>query len=146
MKDVLVVTVPRGGVKPDDFGRFREYVIESILRDVLVLDDSMTMEVQQVPELSGPPVAVVEKTTEEAPTTKRLKEREIKQAAMQRLQDYRQKNGVGSLAAVAKKATRSGITADTLRLAILGEATLTLADWTAIGKALDRLGAAADGA
>lgn len=155
-KEVLVVTVPAGKLKVDEFGRFREYIIESILREVLVLDDSISCEIQEMPSVDAVPMVVQEpeKRPSEKPKTKepekqtneekRLKERELKQNALARLQAYRQKNGVGSFAAVAKKATRAGVSAETLRMALLGEATLTLADWVAVGKALDKLEGKAD--
>ena len=151
-REILVVTVPAGSIKPDGFGKFREYVIESILRDVLVVDDTMKMSIAEVPAIGMPQVRVevqVEEPKEEAPATNRLADtaqklpnKEEKQAILQRLLDYRQRNGAGSLNDVARKTYGKSITPDVLRLLVTGDAVLTIAEWRAIGRALDKLEAA----
>ena len=148
-REVLVVTVPAGSIKPDGFGKFREYVIESILRDVLVKDDTMKLSIEEVPAIGMPHVRVevqVEEPKEEAPATNRLADtaqrlsaKEEKQAILQRLLDYRQRNGIGSLGDVARKTNIKSVTTDVLRLLVTGDATLSISEWRAIGRALGKL-------
>lgn len=148
-REVLVVTVPTGSIKPAEFGKFREYVIESILRDVLVVDDSMKMSIEEVPIVGASQVMVdvkLEEPKEEAPTTNRLADtvqrlsaKEEKQEILRRLLDYRQRNGIGSLGDVARKTNIKSITVDVLRLLVNGDATLSITEWRAIGRALGKL-------
>lgn len=151
MRDLLVVKVPAGKIQPDEFEKFREYVIESIMRDVLVLDDDMDMSVQQIPipgEVKIVTCANVEETPEDlqpVPKVGPKNEREEKQAILERLRAYRETNGIGSLKAVAKNTGRKGVTSETLRLLLTGDAKLVIADWRAVGKALDKLERGADG-
>lgn len=144
-KEILVVTVPAERIAGDGFAQFREYVIESILRDVLVVDDETTLKLMEVPAVEIP-VVVEEKPqpksepqpkTEPVPET--LSERDEKQKILERLRQYRGKNGLGCLSAVARKACRKGITDNILRMLLQGDATVTIQDWRAIGKALDKL-------
>ena len=37
-RETIVVTVPAGSIKPDGFGKFRDYVLESLQRGGIVLD------------------------------------------------------------------------------------------------------------
>lgn len=148
-REVLMVTVPAGSIKPAEFGKFREYVIESILRDVLVVDDTMKLSIEEVPVIGEPHVMVdvkLEEPTEETPTTNRLSDtvqrmstKEEKQAILQRLLDYRQRNGIGSLGDVARKTNLKSITVDVLRLLVNGDATLSITEWRAVGRALGKL-------
>lgn len=147
-REILVVTVPAGRITADTFGQFREYVIESILRDVLVVDDDTTLNIMEVPDVE-PPKEVVEVKPEKLsipapqlkpePVPETLSERDEKQKILERLIQYREKNGLGCLTAVARKACRKGITDNILRMLLQGDATVTLQDWRAIGKALDKL-------
>lgn len=149
-REILVVTVPAERIAGDGFAQFREYVIESILRDVLVVDDETTLSIMEVPDMEPPKVAVEvkpekPKKTEPAPqpqpqpVPETLSERDEKQKILERLRQYREKNGLGCLTAVARKACRKGITDNILRMLLRGDATVTLQDWRAIGKALDKL-------
>lgn len=148
-REILVVTVPTGSIKPAEFGKFREYVIESILRDVLVKDDSMKMSIEEVPIVGASQVMVdvkLEEPKEEAPTTNRLADtaqkmsaKEEKQDILRRLLDYRQRNGIGSLGDVARKTNIKSITVDVLRLLVNGDATISITEWRAIGRALGKL-------
>lgn len=148
-REVLVVTVPAGSIKPAEFGKFREYVIESILRDVLVVDDTMKLSIEEVPVIGASQVMVdvkLEEPKEETPTTNRLADtaqkmsaKEEKQAILQRLLDYRHRNGIGSLGDVARKTNLKSITVDVLRLLVNGDATLSITEWRAIGRALGKL-------
>ena len=142
-KEILVVTVPAGRIEPATFGQFREYVIESILRDVLVVDDETTLQIMEVPAVDLP--VAVEEAPQAQPAQKpkpepeALSEREEKQKILERLTQYREKNGLGCLSAVARKACRKGITDNILRMLLQGDATATIQDWRAIGKTLDKL-------
>ena len=149
-REVLVLRVPAGTMKPEAFKDFREYVIESILRDVLVLTDSMTMSIEAVPAIGmEPPNVIVEQETrpetEEKPLPepkaepKKLTNREEKQIILDKLLDYRHRNGPGCFGDVARKTGVKSITADVVRLTSLGETTLTINEWRAIGRALDKL-------
>jgi len=142
-KEILVVTVPAGRIEPATFGQFREYVIESILRDVLVVDDETTLQIMEVPAVDLPVVVEeapkVQPEQKPEPVPETLSEREEKQKILERLTQYREKNGLGCLSAVARKACRKGITDNILRMLLQGDATATIQDWRAIGKALDKL-------
>ena len=148
-REVLIVRVP-GDADPGKLSRMREYVIESILRDVLVLTDSMTMSIEAVPAIGmEPPNVIVEQETrpetEEKPLPepkaepKKLTNREEKQIILDKLLDYRHRNGPGCFGDVARKTGVKSITADVVRLTSLGETTLTINEWRAIGRALDKL-------
>ena len=142
-REVLVVTVPAGSIKPDGFGKFREYVIESILRDVLVVDETMKLSIEELPAIGMVHVKVDAQVEEIAPVEEpKMTAKEEKQAILQRLLDYRQRNGAGSLNDVARKTYGKSITPDVLRLLVTGDATLSIAEWRAIGRALDKLEAA----
>lgn len=139
-REVLIVTVPAGSIKPDGFGKFREYVIESILRGVLAMDETMKLSIGEVPAIGMAHVEVEAQVEEIEPIEERkVTAKEEKQAILQRLLDYRQRNGAGSLNDVARKTYGKSITPDVLRLLVTGDATLTIAEWRAIGRALDKL-------
>ena len=147
-REVLVVRVP-GGTEPDRLSKMREYVIESILRDVLVITNEMNMSIEEVPAIGmehvavdvvATPAAKPEPKKEERPKQKEgITIREEKQNILQRLLDYRQRSGPGCFGDVARKTNVKSITADVVRLVALGDATLTIAEWRAIGRALDQL-------
>lgn len=146
-RELIVITVPAGTMRPEEFGSFREYVIESILRDVLVLDSGMKMSIEEVP-IPGE-VQVLAKTTveepKEAPGSPVPKvgpksAREEKQAILEKLAAYREKHGLGSFNLIAARANRKGITGDILRMLLNGDAKLEIADWRAVGKVIDELG------
>lgn len=139
-KEVLVVTVPAGSIKPAEFGKFREYIIESIARDVLIRDNTMELSIEELPVVDVKHVRVEVKLEE--PATKEPKTmtmREEKQNILQRLLGYRERNGVGSLGDVARKTNMKSITVDVLRLLVNGDATLSITEWRAIGRALGKL-------
>ena len=139
-REILVVTVPVGSIKPDGFAKFREYVIESLARGTLVKDDTMVLSTEELPVFSTPNVRVEVKTEEpESKEEPKATAKEEKQAILQRLLDYRQRNGAGSLNDVARKTYGKSITPDVLRLLVTGDATLSIAEWRAIGRALDKL-------
>lgn len=148
-KEVLVVTVPAGSIKPAEFGKFREYIIESIARDVLIRDNTMELRIEALPAVDFKNVRVevkLEEPKEEitsagrlADTAKRPSIKEEKQDILRRLLDYRQRNGVGSLGDVARKTNMKSITVDVLRLLVNGDATLSITEWRAIGRALGKM-------
>lgn len=146
-RDVLVVTIPARNAKPEELRNFREYLIESILRDVVVLEDSMRWSIEELPavclELVSAPEEKTEITAEqlmlenEAPQEASIKEE--KQHILYRLLEYRKNNGLGSLGDVARQTYSKNITADVLRMVLTGDTTLNIAEWRAIGRALDKL-------
>lgn len=139
-KEVLVVTVPAGSIKPAEFGKFREYIIESIARDVLIRDNTMELSIEELPVVDVKHVRVEVKLEEPAPKEpKTMTTREEKQNILQRLLGYRERNGVGSLGDVARKTNMKSITVDVLRLLVNGDATLSITEWRAIGRALGKL-------
>ena len=145
-REVLVVRIP-GEVEPDRLAKMREYVIESILRDVLVITGDITMDIEEVPAIGmdHPDVIVEAETKSEPQAEERPKRRENKtnreekQEILQKLLDYRQRSGPGCFGDVARKTNVKSITADVVRLVALGDATLTVAEWRAIGRALEQL-------
>lgn len=141
MREVLLVKVA-APLNIETMQQMREYVIESILRDVLVVDEETTLEIMEMPAVQMPVAVVSEqltKTPKPEPVPETLSEREEKQKILERLTQYREKNGLGCLSAVARKACRKGITDNILRMLLQGAATVTIQDWRAIGKALDKL-------
>ena len=149
-KDVLVVRIKSGSIRPDCFEAFREYIISSILRDVLVLDETTTLSIEELPCVKLPDVLIrtevepghtakeeleVDAKAEIAPITPA----EEKQKILGRLLAYRDRKGLGSLNAVAAKTRSKAITTDVLRMLLAGDATLNISEWRAIGKALDKL-------
>ena len=145
-REVLVVRI-FGEAEPDRLAKLREYVIESILRDVLVITGDITMDIEELPAIGmdHPDVIVKAETkpepkAEERPKRKENKtNREEKQEILQRLHEYRQRSGPGCFGDVARTTNVKSITTDVVRLVALGDATLTIAEWRAIGRALDQL-------
>ena len=151
-REVLVIRVKAGSIEPDKFGSFREYMIESILRDVVVIDDSMTMSIEEVPipgEVKVIAQAEIEEPKEpETPVVPKVgpkSGREEKQAILEKLKGYREKHGLGSFNLIATRANRKGVTGEILRMLLNGDAKLEMADWRAVGKVIDELGGGADG-
>ena len=139
-REVLIVTVPAGSIKPDGFGKFRDYIVESVLRGVLVLDYTMKWNADEMPAINTNSVQVaVELDVPAAADEPKMSIKEEKQAILQRLLGYRQRNGVGSLGDVARKTNIKSITADVLRMLVTGDATLSTSEWRAIGRALGKL-------
>lgn len=68
-------------------------------------------------------------------------EAEEKRAILQRLQEFREKNGVGCLTQVTRRMGRSALRAEVLRGVLTGDSVLEIRDWRRIGRALDRLDA-----
>lgn len=146
-RELIVITVPAGIMRPEEFGKFREYVIESILRDVLVLDSGMKMSIEEVPipgEVKVLAQTEIQKPEEpETPVVPKVgpkSAREEKQAILEKLKGYREKHGLGSFNLIATRANRKGITGEILRMLLTGDAKLEMADWRAVGKAIDELG------
>ena len=156
-KQVLVVRLPD---KTDtDCQKMRNYIVGSLQLGVLVVNQGVTYRVEELPDLGGvmvfggsaeedktdswttfhlPPVleAVPESDTEQEPDIGAEK-----RAVRDRLQRYRDANGLGCLEAVAKKTRSKGrINASTLRDLLVGAATLPVTDWRKIDAALTALG------
>lgn len=151
-RELIVITVPAGTMRPEEFQSFREYVIESILRDVLVLDTGMKMSVEEIPipgEVNVIAQAEIEEPKEpETPVVPKVgpkNAREEKQAMLEKLVAYREKHGLGSFNLIATRTNRKGITGEILRMLLHGDAKLDMADWRAVGKVIDELGGGTDG-
>lgn len=141
-REVIVVTVQAGSVKPDGFGKFRDYVLESLQRGGIVLDDTMRWSIEEMPVIDAVCIRAQTEVEEEKPQpaeAPKVSVREEKQQILQRLLDYRQRNGAGSLGDVARKTNMKSITSDVLRLLVNGDATLSITEWRAIGRALGKL-------
>ena len=141
-REVLVITVPKGSVKVEDFPRFREYIIESILRDVLVLDESMASSIQEVPEITSwpvAPVAVVKEDTKTTEPTATASMKEKKQKILQRLIERREKKGAGAFNDVARECRSKGVTTEILRKLVAGDVVLQHHEWLSIERALDKV-------
>ena len=116
---------------------FRDYVMDCLSRGVLVLEESSVCEVMELPELCGAAVTpFTGPEDEDGPT-----EAEEKRAILQRLQEFRDKNGVGCLTQVTRRMGRSALRAEVLRGVLTGDSVLEIRDWRRIGRALDRLDA-----
>lgn len=148
-RELIVITVPAGIMRPEEFGKFREYVIESILRDVLVLDSGMKMSIEEVPTPGEVKVIAQTEVKEEVPSPPTAKRgpgsaKEEKTQILEQLRAYRERHGLGSLKLVAEKANRKGVTGEILRMLLMGDAKLEIAEWRAVGKALAELKDGAD--
>lgn len=153
--NVLVVWMPSDQIGDDR--AYRDYVLESLRTGVLVLPSEVTCEVMELPPLGG--VEVI--STGDKPLVVELEPQSTqdevfraqdqpqsafqdgaaeKRAILQRLQVYRNVNGRGCLAAVAKASrTRGKINDNTLRMILTGDTQFPIEDWRKIGRALDRL-------
>lgn len=140
--EIIVVTVQAGSIKPDGFGKFRDYVLDSLQRGCIVLDDTMRWSIEEIPVIDLVCIRAQTEVEEEKTIreeTPKVSVREEKQQILQRLLDYRQRNGAGSLGDVARKTNAKSITVDVLRLLVNGDATLSITEWRAIGRALGKL-------
>lgn len=150
-KEVLVVTVGapmRDGISAEkvfcveELQTLREYIVESIRKEVLVLDARMALQVKTLPNVCSEDVIIQQgetPTSAVSPASKKLTPREEKQLILERLKDYRERHGLGSLNLIADKTRRKGISGDILRMLLSGDAKLEIQDWRAIGKAMDEL-------
>ena len=138
MNRVLVVTVPAA---PDgDLCQMRDYVKESLEQGVLVVGAGVQWELLELPELGGVWVQGTggpgEASTPMTPSETNLEGKE-KRRIYERLRNYRDRHGLGSLEPLADAAEQK-LTVTELRDALLGRK-LPMDTWRAIGAALDRL-------
>lgn len=155
-KQVLVVRLPEpAGL---DYREVRDYIIESIQHGVLAIGQNTTYQVEDLPDLGGVivtpeptrsenlttfhiPQETPEETVPESDTKQEPDLGEEKRRIRDRLQRYRDANGLGCLEAVAKRTrTRGRINDGTLRSLLIGSSTLTITDWRRIDAALTSLG------
>ena len=156
-KQVLVVRLPD---KAEATCReMRDYIVESIQLGVLVVTQGVTYRVETMPDLGGVLVfggsASAGKTDswstfhlppdpEPVPDSDTAQEPDLgeeKRRIRDRLQRYRDANGLGCLEAVAKKTrTKGRINSGVLRDLLIGAAALPIADWRKIDLALNSLG------
>lgn len=141
-KQVLVVKVKcASGV--DELAAMREYVIESVRRGVLVLDAGMSHSIETMPDLGavGPVVVrlrddCLTETSAQATIPSLAEE---KMSILTRLKAYRDANGVGCLNDLARKTRDKNVTADFLRLLLVGDVSASIATWRRISSALANL-------
>lgn len=135
-KQVLVVKV-KAASNVDELATMRDYVIESVRKGVLVLDHCMAYSTEELPDVgAGAPVVISLRDDREALAASAKEE---KQAILAKLSAYREANGVGCLNEVARKTKDKTVTADFLRLLLVGDVTASIATWRRIGAALRQL-------
>ena len=162
--NILLVRVPT--LEAVNGRELRDYILESLAQGVLVLTEDASCEVMALPPLGGVEVSreqpeperrtgavgLIDMTSytgedmEEAePPPVEItagRNREEKQAILERLREYRRTHGLGCWNGVAKKAG-GNITPELIRDMLLGLESLPIADWRKIAKTLDALEAPA---
>lgn len=145
VNSILLVRVPE--VDTNRLRELRDYILQSLDKNVLVLPEDASCEVLELSPLGGVAVAPEEVVTDAAapePDAEMIVSlSEEKRAIAQRLRDYWAAHGPGCLAAVsAKTAHRKDrrISDDVLREICAGGAPkMPIQDWRCIGVALDVL-------
>lgn len=162
VNNILLVRVPE--TKLEDLRALRDFILESlVLSGLLVLPEDVTLEVMELPTLSGVEIAhlegaeipsavrpaadagslsSVEAAAEAEVVSQHQPAAEEKQAILQRLKAYRDAHGLGSLENVSQKTARNKaqrLSADILRMVLTGDTTLPMDEWMKIGRALDLL-------
>ena len=150
--NILLVRVPT--LEAVNGRELRDYILESLAQGVLVLTEDASCEVMALPPLGGATGAVglIDMTSytgedmEEAePPPVEItagRNREEKQAILERLREYRRTHGLGCWTEVARKAGGT-ITPELIRDMLLGLESPPIADWRKIAKTLDALEAPA---
>ncbi len=159
--NILLVRVPT--LEAVNGRELRDYILESLAQGVLVLTEDASCEVMELPPLGGVEVSQ-EQTEPKAPTgavglidmssctgedieetepppveVAAGRNREEKQAILERLREYRKSHGLGCWNGVAKKAG-GNITPELIRDMILGKESPPIADWRKIDRAVQFLG------
>ena len=162
--NILLVRVP--AQEAVDGRELRDYILESLAQGVLVLTEDASCEVMALPPLGGVEVSR-EQPEQERPTgavglidmtsytgedmeeaepppveITAGRNREEKQAILERLREYRRTHGLGCWTEVARKAGGT-ITPELIRDMLLGLESPPIADWRKIAKTLDALEAPA---
>lgn len=153
--NIIIVRVPVQKVA--ELRVLRDYILDSLARDVLVLPEDASWEVMELPPLGGVEVEPAQELPEEdAPAeseqaiaadtkqaSKTSEQAEEKRAIIQRLKGYRAAHGYGCLADVSAKTARrkdKRISDDILRsICADGAPKMELEEWRSIGRALDLL-------
>ena len=153
--NILLVRVP--AQETVDGRELRDYILESLASGVLVLTEDASCEVMELPPLGGVEISR-EQTEPEAPagtlgmidmssyTSEDADEpppveiaagrnREEKQAILERLREYRRTHGLGCWNGVAKKAG-GNITPELIRDMLLGKESPPIANWRMIDRAI----------
>lgn len=162
--NILLVRVP--AQEAVDGRELRDYILESLAQGVLVLTEDASCEVMALPSLGGvevsreqpepkaPTGAIglidmssctgedIEKTEPPPVEITAGRNREEKQAILERLREYRRTHGLGCWTEVARKAGGT-ITPELIRDMLLGLESPPIADWRKIAKTLDALEAPA---
>ena len=140
-KRVLVVKV-KAACGIEELAAMREYVIESVRRGVLVLDAGTSHSVEELPDIGTSGPLVVSLREDVFPKTSPAGGKphaEEKLEILTRLRAYREANGLGCLNDLARKTRDKNVTADFLRLLLVGEAQAGIATWRRISSALANL-------
>lgn len=148
MTETRNILVVRGscGLELAALAGLRDYVLESLRLGAVVLDDSATLEVMELPPLLEVEVAVTATSAAEPlrskehtapPPTLTPREAE-KQAILARLKAYRDEHGLGCWREVAK-ASGGKMTEDILRDLISGQIKMPISAWRLAGRGLDKL-------
>lgn len=162
--NILLVRVPT--LEAVNGRELRDYILESLAQGVLVLTEDASCEVMALPPLGGVEVSREQPEPERATGAVGLidmtsytgedmeeaepppveitagRNREEKQAILERLREYRRTHGLGCWTEVARKAGGT-ITPELIRDMLLGLESPPIADWRKIAKTLDALEAPA---
>lgn len=145
--NILLVRIPTQEVV--NSLELRDYILESLAQGVLVLTEDASCEVMELPPLGN--VEVREEIPAEAapepehPAQVKVESEDTgaeKRVILQRLQAYRDSNGLGSLSAVSARTAHSKLerlSVEDLRGVLTGDRNLPVEDWRKIARALDRL-------
>lgn len=145
--NIVLVRVPEPGI--DYLEALRDYILQSLEKGALVLPEDASCEVIELPPLGN--VEVREKIPAEAapepehPAQVKAESEDTgaeKRAILQRLQAYRDSNGLGSLSAVSARTAHSKLerlSVENLRGVLTGDRNLPVEDWRKIARALNRL-------
>lgn len=150
VNNILLVRVP--AQEAVDGRELRDYILESLAQGVLVLTEDASCEAMELPQLGGVMVEAKEQpdltpeaegqiTNPELPAADQSGGAE-KRAILQRLQAYRDSNGLGSLSAVSARTAHSKLerlSVEDLRGVLTGDRNLPIEDWRKIARALNRL-------
>lgn len=142
---ILLVRVP--AQEAVDGRQRRAYILESLVKGVLVLTENATCEVMDLPPLSGvevktkeqlPPAAGDSLTGLERAGKHTGRNAEEKREIMLRLAAYRKSHGLGCWGEVVK-ASRGRLSDEQLRDMATGAVNLPVSEWRLAAKALDKL-------
>ena len=127
---VMVVTVPDGAAQ--DLEALQQRIVQEMGQRVLVLPDGYRWSVEHLP-------VAVEVEAERPPPPPGPDEAREKREILAQLKVYRQSAGLGCLETLARAVRRKDVTEDILRSALTGDAILSLAQWRAVRRGMEKL-------